>query len=69
MYIVNEKFTFEAAQQIVAAGGADAVAFGKSFLANPDLPRRFRLNAPLNKANSELFYGGGAAGYTDYPTL
>jgi 2,4-dienoyl-CoA reductase-like NADH-dependent reductase (Old Yellow Enzyme family) len=69
VYIVNERFTLETAEQIVAAGEADAVAFGKSFLANPDLPRRLRLNAPLNKAHSELFYSGGAAGYTDYPTL
>ena len=52
-----------------AAGEADAVAFGKLFLANPDLPRRFAVRAPLNPWNSETFYSDGPAGYTDYPPL
>jgi 2,4-dienoyl-CoA reductase-like NADH-dependent reductase (Old Yellow Enzyme family) len=45
------------------------VAFGKLFIANPDLPRRFALRAPLNDPRVPEFYAGGAAGYTDYPSL
>ena len=51
------------------AGEADAVAFGKLFLANPDLPRRFSLGAPLNAWNADTFYSEGPVGYTDYPAL
>jgi N-ethylmaleimide reductase len=51
------------------ANGADLVAFGKPFLANPDLVRRLREDAPLNAPDKATFYGGGAKGYTDYPTL
>jgi 2,4-dienoyl-CoA reductase-like NADH-dependent reductase (Old Yellow Enzyme family) len=69
VYIANEKFTLETAEQVVAAGEADAVAFGKLFIANPDLPRRFKLKAPLNEPQPSGFYAGGAAGYTDYPSL
>jgi 2,4-dienoyl-CoA reductase-like NADH-dependent reductase (Old Yellow Enzyme family) len=68
-YIANERFTFESATQLLAAGEADAVAFGKLFLANPDLPRRMRLGAPLNEPDIPGFYAGGAKGYTDYPAL
>ena len=49
--------------------GADLVAVGKLFIANPDLARRWRENAPLNAPDKTTFYGGGAKGYTDYPTL
>jgi N-ethylmaleimide reductase len=45
------------------------VAFGRLFLANPDLPERFRLNAPLNIPDESTFYGGSGKGYTDYPAL
>ncbi len=45
------------------------LAFGKAFLANPDLPRRFRLGAPLYPWNSDTIYGEGPVGYTDYPAL
>ncbi|MBF3289864.1 alkene reductase, partial [Pseudomonas aeruginosa] len=48
---------------------ADAVAIGRPFIANPDLVERIRLGAPLAEANQARFYGGDAAGYTDYPTL
>lgn len=68
-YIANEAFTAETAQQVLDAGEADAVAFGKTFIANPDLPRRFALSAPLNAQKPELFYGQGPHGYTDYPAL
>ncbi|MEP6546596.1 MAG: alkene reductase [Gammaproteobacteria bacterium] len=69
VYISNEKFTYESAESALATGEADAVAFGKLFIANPDLPRRFALQASLNEPRPELFYSGGAAGYTDYPGL
>ena len=69
-YIANEAFTQESATQILARGDADAVSFGKLYIANPDLPQRFAQNAPLNPLRPEfLFYGGGAEGYTDYPSL
>jgi len=69
VYITNEKFSCESAERAIEAGDADAVAFGKLFLANPDLPQRFALQAPLNEPRVAEFYGGGARGYTDYPAL
>jgi len=68
-YVANESHTQETAEQLLKASEADAVAFGKLFIANPDLPRRFALNAPLNTPVPETFYGSGAEGYTDYPAL
>jgi len=68
-YIANEKFTFDSAQQVLAAGEADAVAWGQLFIANPDLVRRFELNAPLNTPDPTTFYAPGEAGYVDYPAL
>ena len=53
----------------LAAGKADAVAFGVPFIANPDLPARLKADAPLNEARPELFYAKGPIGYIDYPTL
>ncbi|SDR55027.1 2,4-dienoyl-CoA reductase [Rhizobiales bacterium GAS113] len=69
VYIANEGFTQESGEQALDAGEADAVAYGKLFIANPDLPRRFRSTAPLNAWNSATFYGPGPEGYTDYPEL
>jgi 2,4-dienoyl-CoA reductase-like NADH-dependent reductase (Old Yellow Enzyme family) len=69
VYVANEGFAREEAAAAIAAGEADAVAFGKLFLANPDLPRRFALGAPLNRWNSDTFYSDGPVGYTDYPAL
>lgn len=69
LFIANERFTKEAAEQALASGKADAVAFGQLFIANPDLPQRFKLNAPLNTPDASTFYGGGAKGYIDYPFL
>ncbi|MGH6827843.1 MAG: alkene reductase [Rhizomicrobium sp.] len=66
-YIANEGFDFEGATAILAAGKADAVAFGKLAIANPDLCERFAQRAPLNPWDSATFYSGGARGYTDYP--
>lgn len=68
-FIANEKFTQTTANQVLAAGEADAVAFGVPLLANPDLPERFRQNAPLNTPDQSTFYAPGAKGYTDYPVL
>lgn len=68
-YIANEKFTQVTANQVLAAGEADAVAFGIPLLANPDLPARFRQNAPLNTPDQSTFYASGPKGYTDYPVL
>lgn len=67
-WMVNNGYTKATAQQALA-DGADLVAFGKPFIANPDLVRRLREDAPLNVPDRATFYGGGAAGYTDYPTL
>ncbi len=69
VYIANEKLTQASAQGLIERGEADAVAFGKLFIANPDLVERFRSGAPLNEPRPELFYGGGPSGYTDYPAL
>lgn len=69
IYIANEGFTLESANQAIAAGEADAVAFGTLFIANPDLPQRFALGATLNSPDPTTFYGSGTRGYTDYPTL
>jgi len=69
VYVANEGFTQASAEKIVADGRADAVAFGKLFIANPDLPKRFKLGASLNEWKSDLFYSGGADGYADYPSL
>jgi N-ethylmaleimide reductase len=53
----------------VESGRADAVAFGRAYIANPDLVQRLKLNAPLNTPNPQTFYVPGEAGYIDYPTL
>ena len=68
-WIVNNGYDRAMALDAVASGRADAVAFGVPFLANPDLPERLRRDAPLNTPDPDTFYGGGAQGYTDYPTL
>jgi 2,4-dienoyl-CoA reductase-like NADH-dependent reductase (Old Yellow Enzyme family) len=68
-YIANEKFTKESAERVIASGEADAIALGKLFLANPDLPRRFSLNAVLNDPDPSTFYAQGTKGYVDYPFL
>jgi 2,4-dienoyl-CoA reductase-like NADH-dependent reductase (Old Yellow Enzyme family) len=67
VFIANEGFDKTAAEAVLAAGEADAVAFGKAFIANPDLVRRFALDAPLSAWNSATLYSPGPEGYTDYP--
>jgi len=66
VYIANEQFSNDSAE---AAGEADAIAWGKLFIANPDLPTRIKLNAPFNAPDTTTFYGGSVRGYTDYPAL
>lgn len=69
--IANENFTAESAVQAIADGEADAVSFGKHFIANPDLPRRLQIGAPLTPFDAATFYlygeDGPSKGYTDYP--
>ena len=67
--IVAGGYTLDRAQAVLQAGLADLVAFGQLFLANPDLPERFKRAAPLNTPDPQTYYGGGAQGYIDYPTL
>ncbi|MCD6045767.1 MAG: NADH:flavin oxidoreductase/NADH oxidase [Gammaproteobacteria bacterium] len=67
VYIANQELTPEMAEQLIETGKADAVAFGKLFIANPDLPERFSLKAPLNVPDAETFYANGNHGYNDYP--
>jgi N-ethylmaleimide reductase len=67
--IVAGGYTLERANAVLQEGVADLVAFGQLFLANPDLPERFRRGAKLNTPHPETFYTGGAKGYIDYPTL
>ena len=67
--IANEQLTKESATQLLQQGVADAFAFGKAYIANPDLVARFRQNAPLNELDTGTLYGSGSKGYTDYPAL
>jgi N-ethylmaleimide reductase len=69
VYFAGSGFTRESGARLLAAGGADAIVYGKSFLANPDLPERFKRNAPLNEPDFATFYAGGMKGYIDYPSL
>src|ERR1700692_1296333 len=68
-YVANNGYDFELATKVLAADEADLIAFGKPFLANPDLVERLERGAPLNEPDKATFYGGGAKGYTDYPVL
>ena len=67
--ILNGGYDRAAADAAIAEGRGDLIAFGVPYLANPDLPERLAQNAPLNAPNPATFYGGGAEGYLDYPTL
>ena len=69
IYVANESHTRDSAEQVLEKGEADAVAFGKLFIANPDLPNRFARNAPLNTPDPATFYAEGPKGYTDYLVL
>jgi N-ethylmaleimide reductase len=63
------RYTAEDADALIQQGIADAIAFGRPFIANPDLVERFHAGAELNQPDRTTYYGGGAHGYTDYPTL
>jgi N-ethylmaleimide reductase len=69
VYMANNGYDRQMAIDAVEEGRADLVAFGKPFIANPDLVARLEGDAPLNTPDPETFYGGGVKGYTDYPTL
>jgi N-ethylmaleimide reductase len=67
--VVAGNFDHETAEAWLERGKADLIAFGRKFLANPDLPERLRKNLPLNADDPATYYGGGAKGYTDYPSV
>ncbi len=69
LVVNSDYFTREAAQAVLDGGVADAVSFGRAFLANPDLPERLRTGAPLNEGNMATWYSQGPEGYVDYPAL
>ncbi|ROQ20423.1 MULTISPECIES: alkene reductase [Marinimicrobium] len=69
VYIANENYEKTSAERWLAEGKADAVAFGRLYIANPDLAERFAQDAPLNEPDPTTFYASGPEGYTDYPSL
>ena len=69
IYIGNAGYDRNRALAALEAGDADLIAFGALYIANPDLPSRLALNAPLNEPGVSTFYGGDEKGYTDYPFL
>lgn len=68
-YLLGAGLDRESARTLVESGSADAAVFGTDFIANPDLPERFREGEPLAEADRKTFYGGGAEGYIDYPRV
>lgn len=69
VYIANQSFTPESAEAVLESGEADAIAFGKLYISNPDLAERIAIGAELNAWNEDTFYSDGPEGYTDYPAL
>ena len=69
LFMVNNGFDKVRANEAIAQGRADLVAFGKPFISNPDLVTRLYLDVPLSPLNRETLYGGAEQGYTDYPVL
>lgn len=69
VFVANESLDLSSGQELLDHGKADAVAYGKLFIANPDLPARFRKHAPLNRPEPHTFYAPGPHGYIDYPAL
>ena len=67
--ILNAGINAEHGGRLIAEGAGDLIAFGRDYIANPDLADRVRLGAPLNEPRPEFFYGNSATGYTDYPAL
>ena len=68
-FIANQELTREQGDQLLAANEADAISYGRLYIANPDLVERLATGAPLNEPDPSKFYGGGREGYLDYPTL
>ncbi len=68
-YFANAGFSYESGAELLARDGADAIVFATKFLANPDLPERFRRGEQLNQPDRSTYYSSGEKGYTDYPTL
>lgn len=68
-FMLNGGYGLQSGNEAIARGDTDLIAFGVPYLANPDLPERFRLKAPLNEPDVATFYAGGPKGYTDYPAL
>lgn len=69
IYIANGGFDKETGEEYIQSGAADAIAYGRPFIANPDLVDRFKHDVALNDVDESTFYGGGEEGYTDYPTI
>lgn len=69
IYIANQGLTRDLGEELIQKGEADAVSYGRPFIANPDLVRRFELSAPLNPEDTQTFYASGPKGYLDYPVL
>lgn len=69
VYMANNGYDKASAEAALKDDAADLIAFGRPFIANPDLVRRYELDAPLNELNPATLYGGGTEGYTDYPAL
>lgn len=67
--VANSGYALETAQAAIKEGRVDAIAFGKLFIANPDLPQRLKQGGPFNQWDMKSFYGGTEKGYTDYPAL
>ena len=67
--MTNGSYTRESGEATVASGAADAIVYGRPYIANPDLVERFAKQSALNEVNSNRLYGGGADGYSDYPSL
>jgi N-ethylmaleimide reductase len=69
LFMANNGYDMELAQKTLAAKRADLIAFGRPFISNPDLVARLKRGAPLSEPDQATLYGGGAEGYTDYPTM
>lgn len=69
LYFANAGFTFESGTELLAQNGADAIVFATKFIANPDLPERFRRGAELSQSDRSTYYSPGEKGYSDYPSL
>ncbi|MFZ3015115.1 MAG: hypothetical protein WA045_15540, partial [Nitrospira sp.] len=67
--MTNGSYTRETGESTIARGAADAIVYGRPYIANPDLVERFAKPTPLNEVNYDRLYGGGSDGYSDYPAL